>query len=144
MYNNAFEGAAWHGSSIMKILERITSAHIKEDPERSKRIAKVVNHMLTWRTFSMHVLKGGSVYEVAEEDNWKDFDSLTDEQWQSLKSQLVATQNELNTLLEKMEDRQLDQKVISKEYDLYILLHGMIQHDLYHLGEITALTQKLN
>lgn len=143
MYNNAFEGAAWHGSSIMKILDRVTSEHIKQDPQRSQRIAKVVHHMLTWRAFSIHVLKGGNVYDVSEEDNWKDFDALTDEQWQSLKSKLLATQNELNALLDKMEDKQLDEKVISKQYDLYILLHGMIQHDLYHLGEITAITQKL-
>ena len=143
MYNNAFDGSAWHGSSIITILNRVKGEHLVQDLQYCRRIAKVVHHMLIWRAFSLHILKGGNVYDVAEEDNWKDFDTLTEEIWQDLKSKLIDSQKELNSILQEMKDEQLDEKVLGKQYDIYILLHGMIQHDLYHLGEITSITQKL-
>jgi len=44
--------------------------------------------------------------------------------------------------LEHMSDERLNDEVHGKAYDYYTLVHGVIQHDLYHLGEISLLAME--
>ena len=54
--------------------------------------------------------------------------------------ELSLSQEELITELEKrQEDEFLDEIVPGRAYDYYTMLHGIIQHDLYHCGQIAIL-----
>ena len=38
-----------------------------------------------------------------------------------------------------MSDEELDQKVPGREFTFYVLLHGVVHHNLYHAGQIAIL-----
>jgi hypothetical protein len=40
-------------------------------------------------------------------------------------------------------DERLDDTVSGKGYSIYVMLHGVIQHDLYHAGQIALLKKAL-
>jgi len=41
-------------------------------------------------------------------------------------------------------ERQLAEMVPGKEHSVYYMLHGVIQHDLYHAGQIAVLKKARN
>ena len=58
--------------------------------------------------------------------------------------ELSLSQEELITELEKREDDEfLEEIVPGREYDFYTMLHGILQHDLYHSGQISILKKSL-
>jgi hypothetical protein len=61
--------------------------------------------------------------------------------WNEILDDLKDGQKQLIDILENTIDEKLMEEVEGKAYNYYTLLHGVIQHDLYHLGEIVLLSK---
>lgn len=64
--------------------------------------------------------------------DWKRWYPEPGNAWNALKNKLAENQQYLLTLLS-----QNDRVVANKPYSFQYLLNGIIQHDLYHLGQIS-------
>ena len=139
MLQNAYNGAAWHGTSIMEVLEKITAKQAFQPSERIHRICELVQHITAWRIFAIKRLEGDEHYEISQKENWKTFINRDEAAWEEIKADLAESQKNIISALEKISDERLNDEVEGKAYDYYTLVHGVIQHDLYHLGEIALL-----
>lgn len=144
MLQNTYNGAAWHGASIMEILDKISVDQAFQSTEHIHRICELVQHIIAWRTFAIKRLHGDHHFEVSQKENWKEFTVQDEQAWESIKSDLANSQNDLIKALQNMNDEVLDEEVDGKAYNYYTLIHGVIQHDLYHLGEIALLAKETN
>jgi hypothetical protein len=45
--------------------------------------------------------------------------------------------------MKTLRDDQLDEPILHENYSRYVLLHGLVQHDLYHAGQIAVLKKAL-
>jgi uncharacterized damage-inducible protein DinB len=136
---------AWHGPSVVHILSEVSSemANQKIQPN-THSIAELVYHMTTWRIFVVKRLQGDGEYEVTKTRDWKTFPMFDEFEWEALQMELSLSQEELMAELEKKEDDEfLDEIVPTREYDFYTMLHGILQHDLYHVGQISILKKAL-
>jgi len=59
-------------------------------------------------------------------------------------NRLQETQNELINLLEKQQESLLEKSVSERTYNFRKLLQGLIQHDIYHLGQIAYIKKMLH
>ncbi len=143
MLQNAYDGAAWHGASIMEILEKITAKQAFQPSEHIHRICELVQHITGWRVFAIKRLEGDAFYEVSQFDNWKTFKNPNEDTWEEIKADLAESQKNILAALEKISDDRLNDEVEGKAYNYYTLIHGVIQHDLYHLGEIALLAHEV-
>lgn len=143
MLQNAFDGAAWHGASIMEILNKITSKQAFKPSEHIHRICELVQHIIAWRVFAISRLEGDAFYEVSQSENWKIFKNPDEATWEEIIADLAESQKNIISALEKISDERLYDEVEGKAYDYYTLIHGVIQHDLYHLGEIALLAHEV-
>ena len=50
---------------------------------------------------------------------------------------LIAEHDNLKEVVQGMNDTDLDMIIKGREYSAYVLLHGVIQHNLYHAGQIS-------
>lgn len=142
MLQNSYNGASWHGASIMEILGRISSKQALKPSVHIHRICELVQHMTTWRVFAIKRLQGDDKYEVRRSEDWQDFSNATPGTWDKVKQDLADSQQLLIDTLENTSDERLNDEVHGKAYDYYALVHGVIQHDLYHLGEISLLAME--
>lgn len=92
---------------------------------------QLVLHIVAWRTFVTKRLLGNSTFELADEHN---FPPETD--WASAIQQLEESQVELLNAIETISSEKLWEEVSNRKYDFFILLHGIIHHDIYHIGQI--------
>ena len=77
-------------------------------------------------------------------DDWKDNVELSKFGWTNLKNALYDSRIELIELFVNQDDTYLESKFLGTEYNFHYLIEGIIQHDLYHLGQIGVTIKLLN
>lgn len=142
--NNIFDGSAWHGPSVMEIIEKIDAKDAFRESAHIHKICELVQHIVIWRKFAVRRLEGDVKFEVTQQENWKDLRQEDQVTWESIKTSLIDSQEALIKALSGTNDDRLNDIVENKAYDYYTLIHGVMQHDLYHLGEIALLAREVS
>lgn len=140
-----YDGDAWHGLSTMALLKDVTADMAMQRPlPNMHTIAELVAHMITWREFGVRVLSGDVDYrvEVNSTSDWPEFTDLTDEAWHAMLAKLADTQDRMLPLLKTMTDEQLDAPAGWRPFSFRVIAEGVIDHDIYHGGQI-AMVKKL-
>ena len=143
-------GDPWHGSSVTDILKGVSAA------EASARLLpqvhtiwELVLHMTSWKNEGRRRLTGAPS-GMPEEGDWPDTGAPTPERWyEALQGldrahvALVAAVRKLPEprLLEPVHD--LRDRAAGTGLSLYVLLHGIVQHDAYHAGQLAMLVRSV-
>jgi uncharacterized damage-inducible protein DinB len=135
----AFEGEAWHGPSVLEIIEGITSQHAAARPfDSTHSIWELVLHIGAWERAILRRLHGDRAQLPTEED-WPPVVRTTDEAWEQTKQALRQGNDDLRAAIAGLDNSRLDQPIIEGMSSVYVTLHGIVQHDLYHAGQIAIL-----
>lgn len=139
--DTVFRGDAWHGPSVMEIINSLPADRILETQSFSKQsIAQHVFHLTAYRHFVLEKLNDNIHFQiVTDAENWGTENDLKDAA--VLKKNLLDAHTALLQKLEQMDDNLLDRNVPGEYYNFYKLLNGLTQHDAYHLGMIWVLWQ---
>jgi uncharacterized damage-inducible protein DinB len=129
---HAFEKNAWHGPAIKEVLGDITEEQSQKKLNNSHSIIELVAHMTAWRTYTIRKLEGDESFDI--ENNESNFPHLKN--WSVAQTALEESQIRLSSMLNDLPEEKLFEKVPGRKYDFYTLIHGMIHHDIYHLGQI--------
>jgi len=131
---HTFEKNAWHGLAVMEVLNSIDEQIVHKKFNSTHSIIELVAHMTAWRVFVTEELSGNINYKVSQEMNFPVVKS-----WQEAVDGLVASQEKLLAQLEKFPAERLSDVVPNKPYKFFTMLHGIVHHDLYHLGQIVLI-----
>ncbi len=138
----AFEGDAWHGSSISEILRLVTPEQAAARPLASVHsIWEIVLHMSVWQRTVRERLQGLPIPSLPDEEDWPPVGEATPEAWAAALRELRDEYELLREEALRWADRDLEQKTEGQRYTVYEMLHGVIQHDLYHAGQIAILAR---
>jgi uncharacterized damage-inducible protein DinB len=142
--DRAFAGEAWHGPSVNELLAGITAGNAAARPVRGAHsIWELVNHIAAWKTIVQHRASGEAVKDVTAEQDWPPPFEVSEAAWTRALEDLKASHTRLRGVVERLDDDQLRQKAPGEEYSVYFMVHGLIQHDLYHAGQIAVLKKAL-
>lgn len=142
--DRAFSGDAWHGPPLKPMLDGMTAEDAAEHPiQGAHSIWELVHHVTAWNTIVGRELSGATV-EVTTELDWPPVWEATDVQWQRAVQNLVEARSRLRKTVEGLRDEQLDERPAKRTANSrYVMLHGIMQHDLYHAGQIAILKKAL-
>ena len=138
----AFEGEAWHGDSVVEILQGVDTAMAAAHPiKNAHSIWELVLHIAAW---DGAVLKraGGTAIELRDEQNFPPVKDTNEAAWRNTIEQAKRTHNELVKAVAAFPDARLAEQVPGKTesyYDFFYMFSGIVQHDLYHAGQIALL-----
>ena len=139
----AYQGEAWHGPSVKELLDGVTAAQAAAKPiPDAHSIWELVNHIIAWEQIVRQRLEGETLTEIPDEMNFPPVSNASEEAWQSILRALESSNQSLRGSIKKIDDAKLEEIVPGMRYTNYFMLHGAIQHDLYHTGQI-ALLKKL-
>mgnify|MGYP001800201116 CR=1 FL=1 len=77
--------------------------------------------------------------ELNSAEDWPMTIPATEAEWEAIKGQFITLTSKLLEVIFGMDDIQLDKTVPGKNYTYEFLLEGIIDHDLYHFGQISFL-----
>lgn len=140
--NRAFSGDAWHGDSLLEILEGISAAQAAARPiPEAHSILELVLHITAWDRTVLRRFDG-TVLELDDEENFPKVQDSSDAAWQKALGELRRVHQALIDAVTVMPDKKLHEMVPGKEgahYNFYYMLHGVVQHEIYHAGQIALL-----
>ena len=146
-FRRAFDGEAWHGPSVMSILDGVTAEQAAAHPiPGAHSIWELTLHIQAWEGACLRRLSGDPAQLRGSED-WPPVNDTSETAWQNTKQELAQTHQQLLQGLASVDDSRLDQPIIDDPQtsysSVYVTLHGGIQHDLYHAGQIAVLKKAL-
>lgn len=129
-----YSGDAWHGPSLRSVLNGIDDAEAKARPvSGAHSIAELAGHILAWREETLRRLEGNGG-DVPVAGDWP-----RPLEWSELLERLDRSHDALTKAVAALPEEVLDEKVKGRRESHYVLLQGMIHHDLYHTGQIAIL-----
>lgn len=141
--DRAFSGDAWHGPSLMALLEGISAEKASQHSIRGAHsIWELVNHIAAWHRIVRQRLNGELV-ELTGEIDWPPVWDASEVAWQRALESLSESQARLRGQVEPLGDDLLQEKPAGNADSRYVILHGVVQHDLYHAGQIAVLKKAL-
>jgi len=141
----AYGGSPWFGKNAKTLLNEAEAVDVFETPNGQHSILELLYHMITWREFTLSRLRQDGEKNAAyfESRDWQELDASDKSLWHAGLKKLGAVQNELADVLQQQEDRLLIETVPERNYHFRNLLYGIVQHDIYHLGQIAYITKLL-
>jgi uncharacterized damage-inducible protein DinB len=140
----AHEGNAWHGPSLNELLGGVTAAQAAARPVAGAHcIWELALHVEAWERVALRRLGGdpARIYDTPED--WSGVDAGDEDAWREALARLAATNAELRAAVAALDDRQLDEPIYAEMSSRYVTLHGVVQHTLYHAGQIAVLKKAL-
>lgn len=140
----AFHGEAWHGPAVMTILEGITASQAAASPMRAAHsIWELALHIEAWDRACLRRLNGDRA-ELDDAEDWRRVTDTSEESWEKCKAAMRQANEELRQAVSRLDDSRLDQPILKGMPTVYVTLHGVIQHDLYHAGQIAILKKAMS
>lgn len=141
---DVFEGDPWFGRNANALIGEVNEAIAFEKPNDQHSIVELLWHMINWREFTISRLKkDAKELHYFEANDWRALDHSDKNLWQQGLQRLHQTQSELLEIIQAQKDEMLDQNVEERNYNFRKLLNGILQHDIYHLGQIAYIKKML-
>jgi len=141
--DRAMAGEAWHGPHLERLLGGISAEQASMHPVRGAHsIWEIVNHLAAWNRI-VHQRFAGKAVEVTPEMDWPPVWQASETEWRRSLDNLRESRANFRAAVEKVRDEELSAAPAGTEWSRYATLHGVVQHDLYHAGQIAILRKAL-
>lgn len=137
----AFEGDAWHGPSVREALDGVTAeqAAAKPIPE-AHSIWELALHIAAWVEHSRHAIDGKPLpLQLDTPEDWPRVAGTDPAAWKQSYNQVFESGKALVKAIEKVPAECLTDTVPGRSYDFHQLFHGIVQHTIYHAGQVALL-----
>ena len=142
----AHDGDPWHGSPVLAILKGVTAEQAAwRPPNGAHSIWELVLHMTGWRNEVAERVMGKPAGEPAAGD-YPAVGDPTAARWTAALGALDAAHERLVDVTRKLSDAEVFRPTndprpgaLGTGVTVYELLHGIVQHDAYHAGQIAIL-----
>src|SRR5579863_5977155 len=135
----AFRGEAWHGAALMELLRETPVDLAPAKPlEHAHSIWEIVLHIMAWHNEVARRL-GGKITELSVEQDWPPVGDVDESDWKQTLRDLEKSYENLQAVLAKLSDADLLKPAPRRPFNMYVMAHGIIQHTLYHAGQIAVL-----
>jgi uncharacterized damage-inducible protein DinB len=137
----AFTGDPWHGPPLRDLLSDITADQALSRPLPSAHtIWELVVHIDMYVNAAYDAIHGTPMPRwYGTEADWPAITFNTAPAWQEVRDNLFRNAERLAQAIERFTDARLTDTVPGREYDFYYMLHGIVQHSIYHAGQIAVL-----
>jgi uncharacterized damage-inducible protein DinB len=135
----AYAGDAWLGMPVRELLHGVEAGAAAAHPiPGAHSIWELVTHITYWLDAAARRVGGDAVDPLHDED-WPATPPPTPAAWAGALAALQSSHERLLAAVRRLDDPDLDGPVPGHAYTRYVLLHGVLQHTLYHAGQIGLL-----
>lgn len=135
----AFEGSAWHGPALLELLAEVDAGTAAAKPlARVHSIWELLLHIAAWDGAVQRRIAGKKA-QLKGNQNFPLVPEPTEAAWRKAVADAERTHDELVKTVAALSDHRLRDIVPGKRYNFRHMLHGLVQHELYHAGQIAIL-----
>lgn len=144
LLEQTFQGRAYYGPSVLGSLKGITAEAALLKPRWSAHsIWELVAHVTAELNYAHDVIAGTAGPWVEGKTTWSAVSKTSDAAWRQAVQDLKKANRALARAVKQLDDAILDKKPIRVRGPFYLMLHGTIQHNVYHAGQISLLAGQM-
>ncbi len=144
LFEKLYSGSPWIDVNLLSTLESISSSQANQRIlPKCNTIWEITNHIIAWRKNVLQRVKGHIL--ITPTNNY--FEPVTDnsqEAWATTLMSLKDSQDEWTDFLRKLNSHEFDKIYENNSMTYYEHIHGILQHDAYHLGQIVLLAKQFD
>jgi uncharacterized damage-inducible protein DinB len=134
-------GSPYYGPSTLETLKNINAEMAVKKPAWSAHsIWDLVNHITAEMQYALAILKNNAGLWVEGQTTWPNQVDFSDVAWQLSLQELKEANQNLVRAIKQQDDDILDRNPIQVRGPYYLMLHGTLQHAIFHTGQISLLT----
>jgi len=144
LIKRAVTGPAWHGPALDHVLEGIGAEQAVAHPiPNTHSIWELTLHVAAWAEIARARLKGERIADPPADEDWPPVPANPDAAaWGEAQARMRDAYRALAYDARHLDDESMHENMSGLEYSQWVLLHGVVEHGLYHAGQI-ALLKKL-
>lgn len=137
----SFEGnEAWRCPSLRDLLAAITAEQAAARPiAGAPTVWELLLHATVYEDVVRRRMQGEEVETLPDEQAWPKPADTSPAAWLEAKLGFGEARRALRQAVASFPDARLGETVPGREYTFYVMLHGAIQHALYHAGQLEML-----
>lgn len=142
---NINSGQPWFGRAVYELLEEVDPKKAYEQPNGSEHsLIELLYHMNVWADFTLKRLEKDEEHDMSyfEKLDWRKIDPKK-HTWKKGLTEFKSIHKKIISILKKKDDAFLKEIVDYRKYNYRFLLNGMIEHNIYHIGQIAYLNKML-
>lgn len=133
----AYRGPAWHGPAVFEILDDVEAPVAAAKPlAGAHSIWELVLHVTTWNRIPVRRLTEWRPIEPSDAENFPAIGAPSPDAWLAAKESLARSVDALADAISAFPRERLDETVPGHDYSVFVMLHGAVQHALYHAGQM--------
>lgn len=144
-FESTLNGQPWFGRAVYEILGEADETKTNTKPNGTEHsMTELLWHMNVWAEFVLASLENRSVEEMKtiEANDWRQIDPNT-HTWKKGTEQLKSTHKKIIDILNQKDDNFLSEIVPTRKFNFRFMLNGLIQHNIYHLGQVAYVKKML-
>lgn len=146
-FQRAFDGQAWHGPSVLSLLDGVTAEQAAAHPIPGVHsIWELTLHIAAWEDACRRRLENDPA-QLTDDENFPPVSDASERAWENAKAKLIDVHRRLLDVIATTDDSRLDQPIMDSAEipfsSAYVTLHGGVQHSLYHAGQIAILKKAI-
>ena len=140
-FESIYTGTPWLEITLADTLKDITAEQAaKKAGENVNSIWEITNHIISWRKNILQRVNG-EVIETPEHNYFMHVADTSDKAWQKTLLALEGSQHQWISFLKELKKEDFKKIHPKGNYTYYDLIQGIMQHDVYHLGQIVLLAK---
>ena len=137
-----FEGQAWHGDSVLELLGDLDNETAAAHPiKNAHSIWELILHIAAWDGAVRRRAEGKAV-KLSDQENFPPVSDTSETAWHKAVDYVKQTHDQLVKVVAGFPDSRLMEQVPGKSetyYNFFYMFSGIVQHELYHAGQIALL-----
>ena len=145
-FETTLTGQPWFGRAVYEFLDEIDESKTSIKPNNTEHsLLELLWHMNTWAEFTLANLENRDAEELKtiEENDWRIIDPKK-HSWKKGIIELRSIHKKITELLNEKDDSFLKNMVPNRQYNIRFMLNGLIQHNIYHAGQVAYLKKLLS
>jgi uncharacterized damage-inducible protein DinB len=140
----AHTGEAWHGPSLRETLAGVTAEMASARPiATGHTIWELVLHISAWIPAVGRRRLAGEAVELSGAQDWPAPQDASESAWQATLASLDRETRALEQTIAHLPEESLEKGVPGRDHSVRFMLEGVVQHHLYHAGQIALLKKML-
>jgi len=144
LYQSIYNGNPWLEVTLADTLKDVTAAQAyKKINPNLNTIWEIVNHLIQWRRNILRRVQG-EIITTPDHNYFVPILDSSEPAWEQSLQSLAKSQELWSACLSDFNDADFEKIDQNNNHNFYEDIHGIIQHDVYHLGQIVILKKLLN
>jgi uncharacterized damage-inducible protein DinB len=142
LFNDLYQGDPWIGVNLVDSLNKISPQNANQKAGEHNSIWEILNHLISWRLNVLERVQD-KIMTTPEDNYFSPVKDDSEKAWKAAIKKLEDSQVKWIGFLESCNEKDLEKKYRPNDMNYYEHIHGIMQHDAYHLGQINLLVKLL-